>query len=59
MTKTKYLVREGVDWVNGARVPADRKVDLTDAEARFDLDLDRIFPVAATTAKKPEKSGDA
>ncbi len=47
MSKKKYLVRDGVDWVNGARVPADRKVDLTDVEARFDLDLDRIVPRAA------------
>lgn len=60
MSKKTYLVRDGVDWVNGACVPADRKVELTDAEARFDLDLDRITPMApAAQPKKPEKSGDA
>lgn len=45
MTKV-YRVHEGVEWVNGARVPADRKVHLTDAEARFDLDQGRIEPDA-------------
>jgi hypothetical protein len=58
MSKKKYLVRHGVDWVNGGRVSSDRKVDLTDDEARFDLDLDRIVPVSASTSKKPEKSDD-
>lgn len=37
-----YRVREGVAWVNGARVPADRMVKLSDVEARFDLEQARI-----------------
>lgn len=37
-----YRVREGVEWVNGARVPADRLVRLTAEQARFDLDQGRI-----------------
>ena len=39
-----YRVREGVEWVNGARVPADRIVSLTAAEARFDIEQGRITP---------------
>lgn len=43
MTQTKvYRVREGVEWVNGARVPEDRLVTLTAAQARFDLEQGRI-----------------
>lgn len=41
-----YRVREGVEWVNGARVPQDRRVRLTEAEARFDLEQGRIEPDA-------------
>ncbi len=53
MTPTKlYRVREGVAWVNGARVPADRTVRLSDAEARFDLEQGRIAPAAP-----PQPSG--
>lgn len=49
-----YRVREGVEWVNGARVPADRMVRLTAAEARFDLEQARIgllLPKAAAPRK--------
>lgn len=43
MSDTKiYRVHEGVEWVNGARVPADRTVRLSTAEARFDLEQGRI-----------------
>lgn len=42
--KKVYRVREGVEWVNAARVPQDRKVRLTEAEARFDLEQGRIEP---------------
>lgn len=52
MSDTKvYRVRDGVAWVNGARVPDDRKVRLTAAEARFDLEQGRIAPVAPKTAR--------
>lgn len=37
-----YRVREGVAWVNGTRVPDTRIVELTEAEARFDLDQGRL-----------------
>lgn len=47
MTMKSYRVRPGVEWVNGARVPATRKVNLSDAEARFDLDHGRIEPSGA------------
>jgi hypothetical protein len=56
--KKKYLVRDGVNWVNGARVPTDRKIDLTDEEARFDLDHGRITPAAAKKIE-PKTDGDA
>lgn len=47
MTDRKlYRVREGVEWVNGARVSATRIVELTEAEARFDLEQGRIEPGA-------------
>ncbi|MEN5300193.1 hypothetical protein [Ochrobactrum sp. S1502_03] len=42
MTVKTYRVRPGVEWVNGARVPATRKVSLSDTEARFDLDHGRL-----------------
>lgn len=58
MSETKiYRVREGVEWVNAARVPADRLVKLTEAEARFDLEQGRIVldqandPSATITAE--------
>lgn len=47
MTTKSYRVLPGVEWVNGARVPATRKVSLSDAEARFDLDHGRIEPSGA------------
>ncbi len=39
-----YAVAEGVPFVNGSAVPKDGVVHLTDAEAAFDLGLDRIAP---------------
>lgn len=56
----QYRVRDGVAWVNGARVPDDRKVRLTEAEARFDLEQGRIAPLAETIRPaKPMKAQDA
>lgn len=58
-----YHVADGVDWVNGKRVPKSRKVELTKAEAKFDLDHGRISskPFAKPTPKGGEagKSGQA
>lgn len=53
-TKT-YLVREGVGWINGARVPANRIVTLTDAEALYDKGIGRIEPQIAETDGKGKK----
>ena len=47
MTTKSYRARPGVEWVNGARVPATRKVNLSEVEARFDLDHGRIEPSGA------------
>ncbi len=48
-TKT-YRVAEGIGHVNGAPVPTNRKVSLSDQEALFDQALGRITPIR--TAKK-------
>lgn len=39
-----YRVREGVEWVDGAPVPADRLVKLSAEKARFDIEQGRIVP---------------
>lgn len=69
--KKTYKVAPGVAWVNGARVPADRKVQLTDAEARFDIEqgrvtLDEDVPAAGVVSperrrgrKDPDQSAEA
>lgn len=41
VTKT-YDVANGVDFVNGAPVPKNRKVQLTEVQALYDLSLGRI-----------------
>ena len=51
MEKRDYDVAEGVPWVNGKRVPANRIVTLTEAEARYDLALGRISLKGARRAK--------
>lgn len=57
--KQNYRVREGVEWVNGARVPASRIVRLTDAEARFDREQGRIESItdAAAPAARSTRRG--
>lgn len=64
MEKRDYDVAEGVPWVNGTRVPANRVVSLKDAEAHYDLALGRISlkgarrtKAAPTTATTDEASG--
>jgi hypothetical protein len=42
-----YLVREGVECIDGRRVPVNRVVQLDDAAARFDLDHGNIVPTGA------------
>jgi len=64
MSETRhYRVRDGVAWVNGARVPDDRKVRLTEAEARFDLEQGRIeldvTPVVQSSGKAGRRAGAA
>lgn len=56
-TKT-YLVREGVDWIDGARVPDTRKVSLTSAQALFDLAHGRITLDDARESKKADVPSD-
>jgi hypothetical protein len=54
-----YRVREGVAWVNGARVPDDRMVMLDDVAARFDLEQGRIEPAASSPARSGRKPAAA
>ncbi|WP_157928774.1 hypothetical protein [Pararhizobium haloflavum] len=56
MSKTTYVARPGVDWVNGQRVPKNREIVLTAAEAKFDLAQGRIHPKADA---KPAASSKA
>ena len=58
MEKRTYRVAEGVDWVNGARVPASRKVELPPAEALFDLGLGRIAPIAGQSGAGGDAAGE-
>ena len=62
MTKNLYDVREGVEWVNGARVPENRQVRLTEEEAFYDLSMGRISlpePKRAKPSKSTADSGKA
>ena len=43
MAKQRYVVVPGIQFVAGASVPLDRNVNLTPEEARFDLNLGRIY----------------
>ena len=40
--RKKYDVADGVEWVNGTKVPDNRIVELTEKEAAFDIGLGRI-----------------
>ncbi|WP_420415124.1 hypothetical protein [Roseibium sp.] len=51
MEKKRWLVADGCNWINGARVPEDRIVELTNEEALYDKGLGRITLVEP--AKKP------
>ena len=55
-TKT-YRVKDGVNWVNGQPVPKNRKVDLTDAKAQFDLGYARISLDRQGTPEKTKGEG--
>ena len=57
MEKKTYEVAPGVAWVNGSPTPKDRKVELTAAEAQYDLGLGRIALVG-TAPKAQAKTGD-
>lgn len=52
MSKRQYRAAEGVAWVNGKRVPENRTLWLTDAEAAFDLAHKRIAPVRRRSSRK-------
>ncbi|MCX2722611.1 hypothetical protein [Roseibium salinum] len=58
MQKKTYYVADGVGTINGARVPSSRTVKLTDAEARYDLALERISPKKPKTGAKHSEGGE-
>lgn len=57
MNKKIYDVAEGVTWVNGAPTPKDRKVELSETEAQYDLGLGRITVAHAAAAPAKPKAG--
>ncbi|WP_172123218.1 hypothetical protein [Devosia sp. 919] len=57
MDKKTYEVAPGVAWVNGSPTPKDREVELTAAEAQYDLGLGRIT-LLGTAPKAQAKAGD-
>lgn len=59
MSKRVYRVADGVNHVAGAKVPANRKVTLSEREALYDLSLGRITPVRAKQIKAvaPDENG--
>ncbi|WEK04562.1 MAG: hypothetical protein P0Y65_20700 [Candidatus Devosia phytovorans] len=53
MHRTSYLVADGVEWVDGKPVPANRRMSLTDAEALYDLAQGRIALPPPRQPRKP------
>ncbi|MCR6672199.1 hypothetical protein [Devosia ginsengisoli] len=54
--KKLYLVAPGVTTINGAPVPGNRRMSLTEAEARYDLAHGRLSlaPARRPRAKDPK-----
>jgi len=50
-----YLVKEGVERVNGKRVPTDRKVHLTDEQARYEFDQGKLEQLIEKQPRKADK----
>jgi hypothetical protein len=49
-----YLVRAGVERINGQRIPESRVMQLNDAEARYDLDHGNVVPTGAPKLVKKD-----
>jgi hypothetical protein len=47
----KYRVLEGVTRVNGQRVTPGQEIELTEAQARYELDQLKIEPIAPATTQ--------
>lgn len=54
MDKKTYEVAPDVSWVNGKPVPENRRVELTEGEALYDLGLGRIKPIGGALKSKVE-----
>lgn len=52
--KKLYLVAPGVTEINGAPVPSNRRVSLTEAEALYDLGHGRLIPAPARKPSRPK-----
>ena len=59
MVKKTYTVAEGVDWINGAKTPSNREVELTDVEALYDEGLGRIVEKAPAKTNPQGKAKGA
>ncbi|WEJ33865.1 hypothetical protein [Devosia sp. SD17-2] len=56
MEKQTYEVAQDVSWVNGQPVPKNRRVELTQSEALYDLGLGRITLAKPATAKVKDEA---
>lgn len=52
--KKLYVVAPGVTQINGAPVPSNRRVALTEAEALYDLGHGRLTPAPARKPPRPK-----
>ncbi|MGF9694703.1 hypothetical protein AAIH46_17925 [Rhizobium sp. 0TCS1.26] len=64
--RSEYHLKPGVAWINGKRAGTAKTVFLNDAEAAYDLSLDRVAPADkavpdhwAASDKKPRAGGAA
>jgi len=51
----QYKVKEGVERVNGKRVPPDRTVTLSDEQARYEFDQGKLEAPAEKPHRKPKE----
>jgi hypothetical protein len=60
MSKKTYVVADGLDRISACPIPKNRRVELTEAEAAYDLSLGRIKPQQGKApAKKPSGESEA
>ena len=52
--KKLYLAAPGVTQINGVRVPSNRRMSLTEAEALYDLGHGRLTPAPVRKQARPK-----